>query len=250
MICSLWIWLIASPLLYAADEDSALRIYAAASLTNALDEIGTSFTRKTGVAIKYSYGASSTLARQIEAGAKADIFMSADNDWMDYLQQRHLINAASRKTLFGNQLVLIAPADSNTKVKIAPGFALTTILGKERLAIADPDSVPAGKYAKAALTTLGVWNTVADKLVRADNVRTALTFVDRMETPLGIVYETDAMMDAKVRIVDTFPASSHPAIVYPVALTIGADASAEKFLAFLHSPTAQAVFKKCGFTTL
>lgn len=249
--CSWWLpVLLLSPLLKAADADTdpTLTVYAAASLTNALDQIGTDYTKESGVKIKFSYGASSTLARQIEAGASTDVFFSADNDWMDYLQQRNLIDKSSRKPLLGNRLVLIAPANSNAQIKIAQGFALSTLLGKERLAVADPDSVPAGKYAKAALTKLGVWDSVSDKLVRADNVRTALTFVDRAEAPLGIVYETDAIADSKVRIVDRFPADSHSPIIYPVALTHSAPETAKTFIAFLNSITAQTIFKRYGFT--
>jgi molybdate transport system substrate-binding protein len=252
-VCLLWLGLVVNPL-YAADAEPVITVYAAVSLTNVLDELGTQYSKETGIGIRLSYGASSTLARQIEAGAKADVFFSADNDWMDYLQERNLINKASRKSLLGNQLVLIAPTTSKVQVKIAPGVALSNILGRERLAIADPVSVPAGKYAKAALIKLGVWESIADKLVRADNVRTALTFVDRMEVPLGIVYETDAMMDNKVRIVDRFPTDSHAPIVYPIALAASATprttSSAEKFIAYLSSEPAQVVFKKAGFTIL
>lgn len=239
-----------SPSLYAADATAALTVYAAASLTNVLDEIGGNYIRETGQAVKFSYGASSTLARQIEAGASADIFFSADNDWMDYLQTRNLINQSSRQSMLGNTLVLIAPADSTIKLKISPHFALAAALSQSRLATGDPDSVPVGKYARAALTTLGVWDDIADKLVRADNVRTALTFVDRAEATLGIVYETDALVDNKVRIVDRFPANTHPPIVYPVALTVTAAAGADKFITYMHSTAAQAVFKKYGFTIL
>ncbi|HVY24187.1 MAG TPA: molybdate ABC transporter substrate-binding protein [Steroidobacteraceae bacterium] len=227
-----------------------LTVYAAASLTNALDEIGRGYTEQSGQQVKFSYGASSTLARQIEAGATADVFFSADNDWMDYLESHNLINKASRKAMLGNTLVLIAPADSAIKLKISPHFALAATLGQNKLSTGDPDSVPVGMYARAALTTLGVWNEVADKLVRADNVRTALTFVDHAEAALGIVYETDAMVDSKVRIVDRFPADTHPPIVYPAALTSNATAGAEKFIAYLNSADAQAIFKKYGFKTL
>jgi molybdate transport system substrate-binding protein len=247
-------WIIVTALstsAHAADTSAAsLLVYGAASLTNVLDEIGNSYTHDTGQSVKFSYGSSSALAKQIEAGAKADIFFSADSDWMDYLQNKSLINNSSRQSLLGNTLVLIAPASSSFQLKIVPNFALAATLGKERLATGDPDSVPVGKYARAALTTLGVWNDVADKLVRADNVRTALTFVDRAEVPLGIVYETDALVDNKVRIVDRFPANTHPPIVYPVALTISASPDAAKFVAYLRSPAAKTTFKKYGFTLL
>jgi len=239
-----------SALTQAAERENSLTVYAAASLINSLDEIGANFTKQTGVKIKFSYGASSTLARQIEAGAKVDLFFSADNEWMDYLQQRSLINKESRKPLLGNRLVLVAPINNNAKIKIEPGFALADLLGNERLAIADPDSVPAGKYAKAALLTLGAWQSVSNKLVRADNVRTTLAFVDRMEVPLGIVYETDALMDNKVRIVDYFPLESHPPIVYPVALATGATPGAGEFLKYLSSDASRQVLTKAGFLVM
>jgi molybdate transport system substrate-binding protein len=234
----------------AANNTPPLLVYAAASLTNVLDEVGAAYSKDTGQEVKFSYAASSTLARQIEAGANADIFFSADSEWLDYLQSRKLIDASTRSNLLGNRLVLIAARENQTDVHIAPGFSLAAILGSGRLAIGDPDSVPAGKYARAALTALGVWNAVADKLVRADSVRGALAFVDRGEAPLGIVYETDALIDNNVRIVDTFPDSSHPPIVYPIALTNNAKVGANKFLAFLRSSSAQAAFKKYGFGAL
>lgn len=238
--------------LLAADRNSApsLLVYGAASLTNVLEELGTAYQSSSGQAVKFSFASSSTLARQIEAGAKADLFFSADTEWMDYLQSRQLINTSSRINLLSNRLVLVAAGDSKLQLKIAPGFGLANALGKGRLSIGDPDSVPAGKYARASLMTLGVWNDVADKLVRADSVRTALVFVDRGEAPLGIVYETDALIDKQVRVVDYFPTNSHPPIVYPVALTVSANSGADKFLAFLRSPTGQAAFKKYGFALL
>lgn len=242
-------WIGAAPA-HATDSPQPLLTFAAASLTNALDEIGAAYAKENGQPVKFSYAASSTLARQIEAGAPADLFFSADLEWMDYLQSRGLIDTSTRSNVLGNRLVLIAPLDSNLQLKIAPGFALDKALGAGRLSTGDPDSVPAGKYARSALMTLGVWNAVADKLVRADSVRTALAFVDRGEAPLGIVYETDALIDKRVRIVDTFPANAHPAIVYPVALTRTAQPGAERFLAYLRSATAQAVFKKYGFSVL
>ena len=223
-------------------------VYAASSLTNVLDELGSAYTHETGRTVKFSYAASSMLARQIEAGALADVFLSADVDWMDYLQTRGLVNMQSRSNLLGNRLVLIAAADNKIQLKIAPGFALVAALGKERLAIGDPDSVPAGKYARAALTSLGVWNDVADKTARGDSVRAALTFVDHGEAPLGIVYETDALVDKHVRIVDRFPANTHAPIVYPIALTTVAHEGASKFITFLRGPVGQAALKKYGFS--
>lgn len=232
----------------AAEPRPPLLVFAAASLTNVLQELGPAFEKESGRAVKFSFAASSTLARQIEAGAKADVFFAADTEWMDYLQARDLIDPATRVNLLGNRLVLIAPANSALQLKIAPGFALADALGKRgRLSTGDPDSVPVGRYARSALTSLGVWSQVADRLVRADNVRTALLFVERGEVPLGIVYATDAAIDPGVRVVDTFPASSHPPIVYPIALTKGADADAARFIAFLRGPAARAVFERYGF---
>lgn len=227
-----------------------LVIFGAASLTNVLDEIRAAYRRETGLSLKFSYAASSALARQIEAGAKADVFLSADLEWMDYLQARNLIATGTRRNLLGNRLVLIAPAASAVQLKIAPGFALSAALGKGRLATGDPDSVPVGRYARSALTTLGVWNEVADRLVRAENVRSAMSFVSRGEAPLGIVYETDAFVDRTVRVVDVFPASSHLPIVYPVAATASARSGTQQFIAFLGSAPAVSLFEKYGFSVL
>ena len=222
-------------------------MFGAASLTNVLDEIGAAYMQQTGQRVKFSYAASSALARQLEAGARADVFFSADLEWMDYAQARGLIDRTSRRNMLGNRLVLVAPADSKIELKIAPGFALATALGQGRLATGDPESVPVGRYARSALTSLGVWNEVADRLVRADNVRSALAFIARGETPLGIVYETDAKVEKRVRVVDFFPADSHPPIVYPVAVTAQARPAAHQFVEFLMSTTAQESFKKYGF---
>jgi molybdate transport system substrate-binding protein len=235
--------------LHAADSNTRpLLVFAAASLTDVMEEIGKAYARETGQQVKVSYAASSALAKQIEAGAGADVFFSADTDWMDYLADRNLTDKSTRKDLLGNRLVLVAPAKSSVQLKIAPSFALAAALGKRRLSTGDPDSVPAGKYAKTALTTLGVWNDVADRLIRAENVRAALTFVSRGESPLGIVYETDALIDKGVRIVDTFPASSHPPIIYPVAATAHARPATKQFLAYLQGEAAAASFRKFGFT--
>lgn len=233
-----------------AAEKPAIVVFGAASLTNALSDLGDAFTKQTSIAVKFSFAATSTLARQIESGAPADVFFSADVDWMDYLQARNLVQRASRRNLLGNRLVLIAPSDNMIMLKIRPDFPLATALGNKRLATGDPDSVPAGRYAQAALTHLGVWNQVVDRLIRADSVRSALAFVDRGEAPLGIVYETDAMLDKHVRIVDVFPATSHPPIVYPIALTVRAKPDAAKFVAYVASPAADPVFKSYGFVRL
>ena len=182
-----------------------------------LGELSTTWEKSSGVPVKLSFASSSVLARQIEAGGRADVFISADQEWMDYLQARNLIEKPSRRNLVGNRLVLIAPADSKLELKIAPGFKLAAALGGGRLSTGDPDTVPVGRYARSALMSLGVWDEVADRLVRADNVRSAMTFVARGEVPLGIVYTTDALIDKNVRIVDTFPANSHAPITYPAA---------------------------------
>ncbi len=235
----------------ASDPDRAqVTVFGAASLTNALQDIGDAFTRETSIPVRFSFAASSVLARQIESGARADLFFGADLEWMDYLQGRDLIDRGSRRDLLGNRLVLIAPAASKVSLKIEPGFRLLAALGGGRLATGDPDSVPAGRYARSALTSLGVWNEVQDHLVRAENVRSALSFVDRGEAPLGIVYETDALIDAKVRVVDTFPSGSHLPIIYPVALTKGAGPQAARFLKFLQGPASATIFHKYGFKTL
>jgi len=230
-----------------AEGKPDLIVLAASSLTDALNEIGPAYSTVAHRGVKLSYAASSALARQIEAGAPADVFMSADTDWMDYLQMRNLIDTAGRHNILGNRLVLISPADSTVKIKIAPHFALAKLLGDGRLATGNPDSVPVGKYAKIALTNLGVWSEVQDKIAPADNVRAALALVARGEAPMGIVYRTDALVEKKVRIVADFPASSHDPIVYPVATTAKAQEGAADFVKFLRSPAAQAVFAKYGF---
>jgi molybdate transport system substrate-binding protein len=235
----------------AADAHGpSIVVFAASSLTDALQQLGEEFGRTSGIEVKLSFAASSTLARQIESGAPADVFFSADVDWMDYLEARKLIQTESRHDLLANRLVLIAPANSNVSLKIAPHFALAQALGGGRLATGDPDSVPVGRYARAALTALGVWDSVADRLVRAENVRAALAFVDRGESPLGIVYKTDALVDKGVRTVDTFPDGTHAPITYPIALTVGAKADAAKFAAHLGTPAAAAVFVKYGFVPI
>jgi molybdate transport system substrate-binding protein len=233
----------------AADKPS-ITVFAAASLTNVLQELGDGFTKTTSIPVRFSFAASSALARQIENGSPADVFFSADLEWMDYLQNHNLIQPDSRHNVIGNRLVLIAPIDSKIKLKIEPGFALAAALGKGRLATGDPDAVPVGRYAREALTTLGVWSNVADRLVRADSVRSALAFVDRGESPLGIVYDTDALIDKRVRVVDVFPDNSHLPIVYPIALTTRAGGDAAKLVDYLRGPAGQVAFKAYGFTPL
>jgi len=252
----LWPCLVACALLAAARESCAderqpgIIVFGAASLTNVLQDLGDAFSKETRVPVKFSFAASSALARQIENGAPADVFFSADLDWMDYLEARDLIQRQSRHDIVGNRLVLIAPLDSTIMLKIAPGFALAAALGKSRLATGDPDSVPVGRYARSALENLGVWKEVGDRLIRADSVRAALAFVDRGEAPLGIVYETDALIDKNVRVVDVFPADSHLPIVYPIALTAVARPEAARFIAFVRGPAGDAAFKAYGFIPL
>lgn len=233
-----------------ATAHEPVTVFAAASLTDVLGKLGDEFTRSTGVPVRFSFAASSILARQIEAGAAADVFFSADQEWMDYLQQRGDIQKPSRRNLLGNRLVLIAPSDSKVELKIETGFPLASALGSGRLAVADPDSVPAGRYARTALTSLGVWSDVVDRLVRAEDVRHALMFVGRGEVPFGIVYETDARIDRRVRIVGIFPAGSHQPITYPVALTTHAGPDAARFAEFVRGESAQAQFRSFGFTVL
>jgi molybdate transport system substrate-binding protein len=231
-------------------EKPALVVFAAASLTNVLQEVGDGFTKQSSIPVKLSFAPSSALARQIESGAPADVFFSADVDWMDYLEQRHLIKAGSRHDVIGNRLVLIAPADNPIQLKIGPNFPLAKALGNGRLATGDPDAVPVGRYARAALTKLGVWNEVAGRIVHADSVRSAMMFVDRGEAPLGIVYATDALVDRKVRVVDVFPENSHEPIVYPIALTAAAKDEAARFVAYVRGPAGDIAFKAYGFTPL
>ncbi|MDR3507638.1 MAG: molybdate ABC transporter substrate-binding protein [Caulobacteraceae bacterium] len=225
-------------------------VFAAASLRNAMDEVGKAYAAKTGKMVRFSYAASSAIARQIEQKAPADLFISADSDWMDYVQQRHLIVPESRSDLLTNHLALIAPAASPVKLRIAKGMPLAKALGGGRLSVAGPD-VPAGKYGKAALTALGVWDSVSGHLAQAENVRGALAFVAQGEAPLGIVYDTDAKVEPKVRIVGLFPENTHPRIVYPAALTAyGANPDAIRVLAFLNGPEAGQIFTRFGFTLL
>ena len=227
-------------------------VFAAASLKNALDEIAATWSKDTGKsAPKISYGASPTLAKQIEQGAPADLFISADLDWMDYVAAKNLIKADTRFNLLGNKIVLIAPKASKTTTVAIKGADLAKALNGGRLSMANVDSVPAGKYGKAALEKLGAWNDVKDQIAQPENVRAALLLVARGEAPLGIVYATDAAAEPNVRIVATFPEDSHAPIIYPAALTKDAkNADAKAFLDFLRSAKARASFEKQGFTVL
>jgi molybdate transport system substrate-binding protein len=242
-------WL-APQALAATDAKTPITVFGAASLTEVLQDLGDAFTKDTSIPVRFSFASSAALARQIENGAPADLFFSADLEWMDYLQARSMIRSATRIDVAGNQLILVAPLDSKVTLKIEPHFPLAAALGAGRLATGDPDSVPAGRYAKEALIKLGVWDSVSARLVRADSVRAALAFVDRGETPLAIVYATDALADKKVRFVDAFPADSHAPIIYPAALTNVAKTDAAQFLAYIHGPAGDLAFKRYGFTPL
>jgi molybdate transport system substrate-binding protein len=245
--------LIAQPFAFsiARAEPGDVVVFAAASLKSVLDEISTQWQTESGKHTTISYAASSALAKQIENGAPADIFISADLDWMDYLAKKDLIKAASRSNLLGNRLVLIAPQDSTAKIEIVPNFELARLLGDGRLALADTNAVPAGKYAKSALEKLGVWTSVHDKIAQAENVRAALILVARQEAPLGIVYQTDAISEPKVKVLATFPTDSHPPIIYPAAqLATSTNADAAAFLVYLKSAKAKALFEKQGFSVL
>jgi molybdate transport system substrate-binding protein len=242
---------LALPPMATVAQAAEITVFAAASLKNALDDAAKAYKAKTGDKVVISYAASSALAKQIESGAHSDIFFSADLDWMDYLQQKNLIDTASRRTLLGNTLVLVAPKDSTVSLPIEKNFPLLQALGADgKLAMASVDSVPAGKYGKAALTYLGVWDAVAPRVAQAENVRAALAFVARGEAPLGIVYGTDAKAEPAVRVVGTFPEESHPKIEYPVALLAKAKPEARKFLDFIVSPEAASTFEAQGFSIL
>jgi molybdate transport system substrate-binding protein len=235
----------------ALAQEKSLTVFAAASMKNALDEIDAAYTARTGVRIVVSYAASSALAKQIEQGAPADVFVSADTDWMDYAAARKGINEPTRVNLLGNRIVLIAPKDSKIDtVAIGPGFDLARLAGDGRIATGDVKAVPVGKYAKAALEKLGAWQAVETKFAMAESVRAALTLVARGEAVLGIVYATDARVEPGVKIVGTFPADSHPPIIYPVAATAVAKPEAVEYLSFLRSSATKAILEKYGFTFL
>jgi molybdate transport system substrate-binding protein len=234
-----------------ASAQETLTVFAAASMKNALDDVNKAFTDKTKINVVASYAASSALAKQLEAGAPADIFVSADLEWMTYSLDKKAINPGSNFNLLGNRLVLIAPKDSKQgDVKIAQGFDLAALAGEGRIATGDVRAVPVGKYAKAALEKLGAWAKAEPKMAMAENVRAALALVGRGEAPLGIVYETDAKVEPNVKIIGVFPASSYPPVVYPVAQTVAAKPDAKKYLDFLRTGTAQVIFERYGFSYL
>ncbi|MET0360334.1 MAG: molybdate ABC transporter substrate-binding protein [Sphingobium sp.] len=234
----------------ASAQEKGPLVLAAASLQESLSEAAALWAARHHPRPVISFAGSSALARQIGAGAPADIFISADEPWMDDVAAKGLVRSGTRVSFLSNRLVLIASVAAKTRIGIGRGFPLAAALGKGRLAMADPDAVPAGKYGKAALTALGVWDGVASKVARAENVRAALALVERGEAPLGIVYATDARASRQVRIIGTFPADSHPPITYPIAVLKGATSpDAEPFRRFLISRDGKAIFARYGFTT-
>jgi molybdate transport system substrate-binding protein len=238
--------------LRARDPGGELTVFAAASLQNALQDIAAVYQKDSGRAVRFSFAASSNLARQIEQGAPAAVFASADEQWMDYLAERKLIVADTRKRLLGNRLVLVVPAANTVTVDLRPGVDLAPLLGADgRWVTGDPASVPVGRYAQEALTKLGAWRFAQTRLVRAENVRVALAFVERGEAVAGVVYETDAAVSTKVRVAAVFPADSHAPISYPFAVIGKHDApAAREFLRFLDSPVAREIWRKHGFSVL
>ncbi len=235
----------------AAAQQHSITVFAAASMKNALDDVDAAFGKTSGVKVVASYDASSALIKQIDAGAPADIFLSADLKWMDYAAQKKLIKNDSRVNLLGNTLVLIAPKDSRIgNITIAPGFDLAKLAGDGRIATGDVKAVPVGIYAKEALEQLGVWTSVEPKMAMTQTVRAALILVARGEAPLGIVYSTDAKVEPGVKIVGTFPENTHPPIIYPVAATVNAKPDTAAYLAFLRSAAARTIFERYGFAVL
>ena len=246
---------IAAPALFAVTTPALAAdpiVFAAASLKNALDDVAAVYKEKTGKSVAISYAGTATLAKQIEQGAPADIFFSADMAWMDYAVEHALVKPETRRTLLGNELVLVVPRDSTAAITIAPGMDLAGLIGPDgHLAMANVDSVPAGKYGKAALESFGVWDSVAGHVVQSENVRLALAFVARGEAPAGIVYATDAAAEPAVKVIGTFPADSHKPILYPVAMTASStNPDAKTFFDFLQSDAAVPAYRKQGFTVV
>lgn len=233
-----------------AQRPATLTVFAAASLQEALQDLGRRFEQQTGTRVRFAFAASSALARQIEQGAPAAVFASADEQWMDWLAQRRLIMADSRRSLLGNRLVLVVPAARSAPVELKPGFDFAAVLGADgRWVTGDPASVPVGRYAQQALTSLGAWPLAQQKLVRAENVRVALAFVERGEVAAGVVYETDAALSSKVRVAAVFPAASHAPIRYPFAVVAGHDSpAARELLRFLDSAAARETWRRYGFS--
>ncbi len=235
----------------AAKAAENVVVFAAASLKNALGEISAGWEQETGKRATISYAASSALAKQIENAAPADIFISADLDWMKYLSEKKITKAGTEIELLGNSIVLVAPEDSTAKATIKKGFPLAELIGDGKLAMANVKAVPAGKYGKAALEALGVWASVEGKVAQAENVRSALKLVSTGEAKLGIVYQTDAVAEPGVRILGAFPANTHAPIIYPAALTASSSkADAVAFLKYLQSRKAVEIFERQGFKVL
>jgi len=244
-----WLGLSSAPVpAFAADK---IVVFAAASMKNALDNADAAFTKETRKEVAVSYAASGPLAKQLENGAPADVFISADTNWMDYVASKKLIKDDSRVNLLGNKLVLVAAKDKAKPVEIKQGLDLAGLLGDGRLAIGQPESVPAGKYGKTALEKLGIWASVEKKIAGAESVRAALALVSRGEAPYGIVYQTDVSADPGVAVVGTFPADSHPPILYPIAITSSSkNADVQAYFDFLKSAKAVPFFEHEGFTIL
>ncbi len=238
-------WMIATPIKAAEKQ---ITVFAAASMVDVLETLAARYRHQTGIKIRMSFASTAALAKQIESGAKADLFISADERWVEYLLQKQRLQSSSRVTLASNELVLIVPSQMMGSVKLAPGVDLTPLLGRRgRWVTADPESVPLGRYAKSALQSLGIWEALASKIVSTENARTALNLVARGEAPFGIVYASDAKSSAAVKVLDTFPAKTHPAITYPALLVNGASVEAARFLRFLQSAEALSVFGDAGF---
>lgn len=231
-----------------AETRPSLRVFAAASLKSALDEIAGAYGKNTGIGISLVYAATSVLARQIAEGAPCDLFIAADREWMDYLAEKNRIDAASRRDLVGNTLVLIAPADGPRRMPVVPGADLAALLGPgERIVLADPAGVPAGKYAKQALQAFGAWAALENRIAAAENVRAALAFVARGAAPLGIVYGSDAVAEPRVRVLAVFDPATHSPIIYPAAAILGASPAAKDFLHHLSGEEAASIFRRWGF---
>jgi len=247
LVCALWL-LVATSMVAASP--APLDVFAAASLRESLDEAAAVYERESGQPIRVSYAGSSALARQIEQGAPADVFISADLDWMDWLQARDLIDDTTRAELLGNALVLIAPTSATPPPAIAlnPGVDLMPLLGDGRIALALTSSVPAGKYARAAFASLGIWQSVQPRVAEAENVRAALLLVARGEASLGVVYASDAKAEPRVQVIASFPADTHPAIIYPVAaLRASQHPKTREFVEWLQQPAALDIFRQHGF---
>jgi len=245
-----WLFALLAVLYGGMTAAQEVTVFAAASLQNAFEEVGRLYQAKHGQPVKFSFASSSALARQIEQGAPAAVFASADDQWMDYLQQRDLIVKETRKSLLGNRLVLVVPATNPVSVELKPNFDFAALLGADgRWVTGDPSGVPVGRYAQDAFTKLGIWSYAQTRLVRAENVRVALTFVERGEAAAGVVYETDAAISKKVRVAGIFPADTHAPISYPVAAIAKNDSPAARaLLQFLHAPEARDIFRKYGFS--